>query len=828
MKIFKSFLYGCFLVFLIGCSVGESSRNAEELVINDQEYFEIPGLNVMVYHDYYAIGHQSGITIIQNGTRVAANGDIRLYPTERPFPENGKRNVDREKNTISVNVSYPDSVRQGVVDPRYGYPDLDVVFTVRISAEGKSIRVSVDLDKPLPEKWEGKAFFSMELFPGQYFDQSYYMDEKPGLFPRQVNGPVYYNEDHQLVIDPMATGKKLVVLPELKDQMITFETLKENLELVDGRSQRNNGWFVVRSPLKAGVMEKAAEWVISPAFESDYRYQPVIQVSQIGYRPNQTKIAVLEMDKRENNPGNMILLRITDKGGYQAVKTISPQQWGQFLRYNYAQYDFSDVRETGMYKLQYSETLSNPFMIHDEVFKRHVWQPTLEYYLPVQMCHMRINDRVKVWHGLCHDDDALMAPVNHIHFDGYRQGPSTLTKFKSFDPVPGLNAGGWHDAGDYDLRVESQANTTRMLAYSWELFRPEVDETTIDQKGKIVEMHMPDGIPDILQQIEHGALTVLGGYKSLGRLYRGIICPTGRQYSLLGDGSTMTDNLVYNPKMDSSQRNGTHSGIRDDRWVFTEENPRRELDVAACLATAYRSLKGYNDALAYECIKASKALWEVNLASEHAGLVDAAAELYISTEDPKYLDFIISNKDLITDNIRWTGPSIARIVTKISDEQFLAEIRESLKAYAEEVNKMINETPYGVQYRPRVWGDGWVIQRFGVNQYFLHRGFPEIFSADPVFNAMNFVLGVHPGENTASFVSGVGANSLLVAYGVNRDDWSYIPGGSASGTALIRPDLPELKVWPYFWQQTEYVMGGGALNYMFLVLATDNLLEKGE
>jgi hypothetical protein len=40
-----------------------------------------------------------------------------------------------------------------------------------------------------------------------------------------------------------------------------------------------------------------------------------------------------------------------------------------------------------------------------------------------------------------------------------------------------------------------------------------------------------------------------------------------------------------------------------------------------------------------------------------------------------------------------------------------------------------------------------------------------------------------------------------------------------SGTALIRPDLPELKVWPYFWQQREYVMGGGAENFMFLALA---------
>jgi endoglucanase len=46
------------------------------------------------------------------------------------------------------------------------------------------------------------------------------------------------------------------------------------------------------------------------------------------------------------------------------------------------------------------------------------------------------------------------------------------------------------------------------------------------------------------------------------------------------------------------------------------------------------------------------------------------------------------------------------------------------------------------------------------------------------------------------------------------------------GTALIRPDLPELKVWPFFWQKTEYVMGGGETNYMFLVLAAEALVKQ--
>ncbi|MEZ4828684.1 MAG: glycoside hydrolase family 9 protein [Bacteroidia bacterium] len=202
-----------------------------------------------------------------------------------------------------------------------------------------------------------------------------------------------------------------------------------------------------------------------------------------------------------------------------------------------------------MYQVKYGETLSIPFQISPAVYDRHVWQPTLEYYLPVQMCHMRINDRYKVWHGLCHDDDALMAPVDLNHFDGYVQGKSTLTQYQPHQSVPGLNVGGWHDAGDYDLRVESQATTTRMLAYMYELFQVNYDATTIDQAGKIVEMHRPDGKPDVLQQIEHGALTVVGGYEALGRLYRGIICSDLRQYTLLGDGMVMTDNLKYDPSL---------------------------------------------------------------------------------------------------------------------------------------------------------------------------------------------------------------------------------------------------------------------------------------
>ena len=230
----------------------------------------------------------------------------------------------------------------------------------------------------------------------------------------------------------------------------------------------------------------------------------------------------------------------------------------------------------------------------------NVWQPTLEYFLPVQMCHMRVNDKYRVWHGFCHMDDARMAPTDSNHFDGYIQGPSTLTKYKSRRNSSGFKCGRWHDAGDFDLRVESQAETVYGLTLAYETFDVKYDNTTINQQTHVVEIQQPDGKPDVLQQIEHGLLSIVGGYKSMGRFYRGIIEPTIRQYTTLGDAANITDNKFYNDVKD--KRYDTPAvglpNSPDDRWVFTEDNPGRSLEVAAALAAANRVMKGYNDTLA--------------------------------------------------------------------------------------------------------------------------------------------------------------------------------------------------------------------------------------
>jgi hypothetical protein len=179
----------------------------------------------------------------------------------------------------------------------------------------------------------------------------------------------------------------------------------------------------------------------------------------------------------------------------------------------------------------------------------------------------------------------------------------------------------------------------------------------------------------------------------------------------------------------------------------------------------------------------------------------------------------------ISRHIDRTGWLVGRTLPLINDERYRSSITEAVKTYRAVIDERGRKTPYGVPYEPDIWGAGWGIQRFGFEQYFLHAAFPRIFPKDYALSALNFVLGCHPGSNTSSFASGVGARSLTTAYGANRADWSYIPGGIGSGTALIRPDYPELLVWPFLWQQTEYVLGGGTTDYLFLVLAADHLMN---
>ena len=202
----------------------------------------------------------------------------------------------------------------------------------------------------------------------------------------------------------------------------------------------------------------------------------------------------------------------------------------------------------------------SPFLISTDVYRHDVWQPTLETFLPVQMCHVRVIDRGRIWHGACHMDDVLQAPAEprpRLTSKATGKGPSTETKFAADQHIPGLDRGGWHDAADHDLAGGAQAWATQLLALGREAFGLDSDQTTVDTGRLNVILHVPDGKPDILQQVVHGVAYLLGRVsRRRPQLHRESPDPNLDQYGTLGEPAIITDNRVFDPSLGRRRSQG--------------------------------------------------------------------------------------------------------------------------------------------------------------------------------------------------------------------------------------------------------------------------------
>ncbi len=461
----------------------------------------------------------------------------------------------------------------------------------------------------------------------------------------------------------------------------------------------------------------------------------------------------------------------------------------------------------------------------------------LDVFFPVQMDHMFVNEAYRVWHGASHLDDALQAPVNHEHFDMYAQGPETGTQYKPGEHIPGLNVGGWFDAGDFDIRTQSQCAVVLSLVQSWERFHIDRDETTIDEEKRYTDIHIPDGKPDILQQIEHGTLALIGQHRAVGHAINGIIAPTLSQYTHLGDAVTKTDNLVYYSGLEPGKSDGFNSGTFDDRWAFTNRSTPLNYSSAAALSAASRALRDFNDALAKECLETAEKVWS----EEHSHEPDifksgnttggrledeelkAALELLISTKDEKYSKRITELLPYIEKSFMMVAITAVRAIPYM-DQQYSEKIRELVVNFKKQSEKFSKENPFGVAITRGGWAGNGFVMESAITNYLLHKAFPDLIDPENTFKGLNYLFGCHPGSNI-SFVSAVGANSKKVAYGNNRADFSFIAGGIVPGVLVLPPDFPENKEdWPFLWGENEYVIPMGS-SYIFLVNAAIDLLK---
>jgi hypothetical protein len=725
-----------------------------------------------------------------------------------------------------------------------------------VKPSGRGFAISVVLDEPLPARLEGRAGLNLEFLPSAYFGKSYLVDGKPGLFPRHPSGPMRVRaadtqitqfaghttfddrgRDEYVEVEPIAAGKVLVLAPEDAQRRVTIEARSGELMLLDGRNVAQNNWYVVRGLIPAGTTGKVAEWAVRPHTIESWTRSPVIGFSQAGYHPHQKKVAVIELDPRDEPVKTASVYQVTATGDIVEKLKAAVKPWGQYLRYHYALADFSAIEDPGLYLIEYGDQRTETFPIDAGVYQK-IWHQTLDVWFPVQMDHMFVNEAYRVWHGTAHLDDARQAPVSIQHFDGYRMGPSTESPFEPGEHIPGLNVGGWFDAGDYDIRTGSHAATVMHLVETWEHFRPERDQTLVDRDQRYVDIHHPDGRPDLLQQVEQGALALVAQHRAFGRAIPGIIVPRLHQYHHLGDGVTQTDGRIYDPELEPYQSDGNRSGTPDDRWAFTDQSPAMNLASSAALAAASRALRGYDDALAEECLAAAKKAWDDESQApasasanpweamfRQAGELNAALQLLITTKDERYSARFDELVWPALDRALDRSMAIAVRALPHMGADYESGLKPYVEKYKEQADALFEENPYGVPIRPGGWAGNEGVISWSVTNYHLHKAYPELFGPEYVLRGLSYILGSHPASNT-SFVSGVGARSKTVAYGNNRADYSFIAGGVVPGVLILKPDFPENKDdWPFFWGENEYVIDICA-EYILLSHAVNELVGE--
>ena len=135
----------------------------------------------------------------------------------------------------------------------------------------------------------------------------------------------------------------------------------------------------------------------------------------------------------------------------------------------------------------------------------------------------------------------------------------------------------------------------------------------------------------------------------------------------------MTDNLVYDPSLEPDERTGDRAGSRNDRFAFTDHDTSQEYHVAAALAAALRVLRGYDDALAAECLKTAKGAWTYEQSrtpvsfraayvpgNPEAQQVLAAVELLLTTREAVYGERLAALLPVVKRNVRRVGWAAAR------------------------------------------------------------------------------------------------------------------------------------------------------------------------
>lgn len=354
-------------------------------------------------------------------------------------------------------------------------------------------------------------------------------------------------------------------------------------------------------------------------------HTPDIQINQLGYRPDDKKIAVFRGENMDN------AFKVVDaKSGKTVFEgTLAAGEKNNNTCEMESAGDFSELKTPGTYKIvgekcgeSYEFTIGND--VYDEAFDAAVRM------LYLQRCGVGLTEEYAgdFAHPVCHDGGAViyaeLLVSGRAPDDSNGDVPTKPIKIEGVDV-----SGGWHDAGDYGRYVVSGAKAAADVMLAYESY-PEAfgDNAGIPESG--------NGTPDILDEARYELEWLLKMQDSItGGVYHKVTCANFPETVMPEDE---TDELILSPMSNCATG-----------------------DFAAVMAMAARVYKNVDSDFADTCMAASlKAVAYLESSESGDGFVNpegimtgeypdakdtderywAYAELFKTTKESKYEEIL--------------------------------------------------------------------------------------------------------------------------------------------------------------------------------------------
>ncbi|MES1172326.1 MAG: glycoside hydrolase family 9 protein, partial [Bacteroidota bacterium] len=498
---------------------------------------------------------------------------------------------------------------------------------------------------------------------------------------------------------------------------------------------------------------------------------PGVLVNQVGYFPRLVKIATVK------NPNAVPWELLDARQQVVATGTTVPFGLDRASGDQVSIADFSAFTQPGAgFTLRAAGAVSHPFDIADDIYARLKYHALGYYY------QTRSGIAIEMPYA---EDAALVRPAGHVGVPPNR-GDTHVT----CEPVPGgapctyfLDvSGGWYDAGDHGKYVVNGGISVWTLLNLWERTTRLGVSAGDFADGKMNIPENKNGVPDLLDEARWELEFELKMQVPEGEKLAGMV------HHKMHDVKWAPD--VMAPQDDPLSR------------YLQPPSTAATLNLAANGAQAARIWRAIDKAFADKCLAAAERAWRAAQANPEIYAPDgtvgggpyndknvlddfywAASELFITTKNPAYKDFLTKSEHFKQVTAPWDdnpgmhtsmtwadtralGSVSLAIVPNGLAAADVAAIRKNIVDVADVYLGLIPKEgyrlPFGVPARGYPWGSTSFVVNNGLMMALAHDLTQDAKYLNGVVQAMDYILGRNALDQ--SYITGYGERPLENPY----------------------------------------------------------------